>query len=176
MRVFLSLCVSMGLAWSATSTSMILPENFTAVFTQIITNPKQKVIHYDGEIYFSDTSKLKWSYKHPTQKEVCVSGHALSIVDYDLEQVSYMTIDTEFDFISILKKATLHHKNVYVSKYEDTSYTIQVDSKEQIQSVAFYDNLDNKVQIVFKQVKYGKGSLPAEDMVCNVPQDFDVIR
>ena len=156
--------------------SMILPENFTATFTQMVTNPKNKVIHYDGDIYFSDISKLKWSYKKPAKKDVCMNGNELSIVDYDLEQVSYMMIDKEFDFITILKNATLHHKNVYVSKYKDTSYTIQIDQNKKIQSVAFFDNLDNKVQIVFNQVKYGKGSLPAEKMTCPVPQDFDVIR
>ena len=134
------------------SESMLLPQNFTANFTQIITNPKDKVINYNGTIRFSNDSLLKWSYKNPTQKEVCVSGHELSIVDHDLEQVTYMQIDKEFDFISILKSAKLHHKDVYVSTFNETKYTIKVDTKKQIQSVAFFDNLDNKVQIVFKKV------------------------
>jgi len=158
------------------SESMLLPQNFTANFKQIITNPKDKIINYNGNIRFSADSLLKWSYKNPTQKEVCVNGHDLSIVDHDLEQVTYMQIDKDFDFISILKSAKLHHEDVYVSTYNETKYTIKVDSKKKIQSVAFFDNLDNKVQIVFKQVNYGKGTLSQKSMACEVPETFDVIR
>jgi outer membrane lipoprotein carrier protein len=173
MKLFLMGLMAVTVAYTE---SMVLPKNFTANFTQMVSNPKKKVINYKGKIRFSDQSMLKWSYEKPTQKEVCVTGHELSIVDHDLEQVTYMTIDKEFDFITVLKNAKLHHKNVYVSKYKETSYTIQVDASKKIQSVAFFDNLDNKVQIVFKQVKYAKGSLSKEDMVCTVPQNFDIIR
>jgi outer membrane lipoprotein carrier protein len=36
--------------------------------------------------------------------------------------------------------------------------------------------LDNKVQIVFKKVKYGKGNLSKKTMACKVPKDYDMIR
>jgi outer membrane lipoprotein carrier protein len=156
--------------------AIVLPENFTANFTQMVTNPKKKVITYDGKLRFSAPAQLKWNYQNPTQKEVCVDGHQMVLVDHDLEQVSYLVIDQEFDFIKILKEAKHHHDKVYVSKYKDQSYTIQVDEKKQIQSVAYFDNLDNKVQIVFKQVKYGKGSLSPERMDCEIPKDFDILQ
>jgi len=173
MRLFLISLLIINVGYSET---MLLPQSFTAKFSQMITNPKNKVIKYDGRIQFSDKSILKWSYQNPTQKEVCVWGHELTIVDHDLEQVSYMSIDKEFDFIGILKNAKFHHEDVYVSKYKETSYTIKVDKQKHIQSVAFFDSLDNKVQIVFKQVKYAKGSIPKENIVCAVPENFDVIR
>jgi len=155
---------------------ILIPESFTAKFSQIITNPKKKVITYDGTIQFSNKSILKWSYNKPTQKDVCIFAHELIIVDYDLEQVSYMNIDKEFDFISILKNATFHHKDVYVSKYKDIRYTIKIDKKKYIQSIAFFDDLDNKVQIVFTNVAYIKGSLSKKSILCNIPKKFDVIR
>lgn len=153
-----------------------LPQSFTADFTQIVTNPKKKVITYEGQIYFSNPSQLKWNYTKPTQKEVCVEGHQMVLVDHDLEQVSYLVIDKEFDFIKILKEAKHHHDRVYVSKYQDQSFTIQLDDKKQLQSVAYFDNLDNKVQIVFNQVKYGKDILSKKIMYCEVPKDFDIIQ
>jgi len=155
--------------------SMVLPKNFTANFTQIVTNPQKKVIKYDGKIQFLAPSRLKWIYKNPTQKEVCIDHHQMVLVDHDLEQVSYLVIDKEFNFIQILKDAKLHHEKVYVSKYKEQSYTIKVDSKKQIESIAYFDNLDNKVQIVFKQVKYDKSSLRIQSMQCKIPKEFDIL-
>ncbi|HHD79775.1 MAG TPA: hypothetical protein ENK98_09140 [Epsilonproteobacteria bacterium] len=158
------------------ATSIALPENFQADFTQKITNPKKKVIHYSGNVRFSNKSLLKWAYTKPTKKEVCTNGVELTVVDHDLEQVSNYLISKGFNFTKILKKAKPHSKNIYVAKYENKNYTIQVDKKQRLQSIAYYDDLDNKVQIVFKKVKYGKGNLSKKVMTCKVPKDYDMIR
>ncbi len=160
----------------ATAASITLPENFQANFTQKITNPKKKVINYSGKVLFSDTSFLKWEYLEPTKKEVCTDGLELLVVDHDLEQVSNYLISKGFNLAEIAQKAKLHSKNIYVSEYQDIKYTIQVDAKGQLQSVAYFDNLDNKVQIVFKTIKYGKGKLSSKKMKCNYPKDYDIIK
>jgi len=160
----------------ADAASIVLPENFQANFMQKITNPKQKVIHYSGNVRFSNKSLLKWAYTKPTKKEVCTNGLELTVVDHDLEQVSNYLINKGFNFTKILQKAKPHSKNIYVAKYENKSYTIQVDSKQRLQSIAYFDDLDNKVQIVFKKVKYGKGNLSKKLMTCKVPKDYDMIR
>ena len=49
--------------------SINIPENFQANFTQIITNPKKKVINYSGKVYFSEYSKLHSEYI-PTSNEI----------------------------------------------------------------------------------------------------------
>lgn len=153
-----------------------LPENFQANFIQKITNTKKHVIQYSGKVQFSDEQRFKWSYVKPTKKEVCTDGSELIVVDHDLEQVSSYYITDGLDISKILKKATLHSKNVYVAQYENIKYTIQVDSKQKLHSIAYFDDLDNKVQIVFKNMKYGKGNLPAEKMKCNYPRSYDMIR
>ncbi len=155
---------------------LVLPENFTADFTQKITNTKKKTIDYSGKVRFSNESLLKWSYTKPTKKEVCTNGLELTVVDHDLEQVSNYLINKGFNFSEILKKAKLHSTNVYVAKYENKSYTIQVNNKQKLHSIAYFDDLDNKVQIVFKKVKYGKGNLTKKSMTCEVPTDYDIIR
>ena len=164
------------LAISTLSANIELPENFQADFTQKITNTKEKVIRYSGKVRFSNETLFKWSYKEPTKKEVCTNGLELLVVDHDLEQVSAYRITQGIDIAKILKKAKPHSENIYVAEYQNKQYTIQVDNKQKLHSIAYFDDLDNKVQIVFKHMKYGKGNLPAEGMKCNYPKNYDMIQ
>ena len=173
MRIFMFI-LTLGLF--AHAQSIMLPDNFQANFTQKITNPKKKVINYSGNVRFSSKTLLKWVYVKPTKKEVCTNGKELTVVDHDLEQVSNYLIDKGFNLIKIVKDAKPHSKNVYVSKYNGTNVTIQVDNKQKLHSIAYFDNLDNKVQIVFKKVKYGKGKLSSKSMKCQAPKAYDMIR
>ena len=132
-----------------------LPENFQANFIQKITNTKQKVITYSGKVQFSNERLFKWSYKEPTQKEVCTDGFELLVVDHDLEQVSAYMVTQGIDIAKILKKATLHSENIYVAEYENKQYTIQLDKRQRLHSIAYYDVMEKKVQVVFKKMKYG---------------------
>ncbi len=164
------------LASSLLLASIELPENFQADFIQTITNTKNKVITYSGKVRFSNETLFKWSYKEPTQKEVCTDGLELLVVDHDLEQVSAYRISNGINIAKIVKEAKLHSKNIYVAEYENKTYTIQVDAQQKLHSIAYFDDLDNKVQILFKQMKYGKGSLPEKSMKCNYPIDYDMIQ
>lgn len=164
------------LAVSALSANIELPENFQADFTQKITNTKEKVITYRGKVRFSNETLFKWSYKEPTLKEVCTNGLELLVVDHDLEQVSAYRIADGIDISKILEKAKPHSENIYVAAYENKQYTIQVDNKQKLHSIAYYDDLDNKVQIVFKHMKYGKGNLSSQSMKCNYPKNYDMIQ
>lgn len=156
--------------------NIALPENFQADFIQKITNPKQKVITYSGKVRFSNETLFKWSYKEPTKKEVCTDGIELLVVDHDLEQVSAYRISNGINIAKILEKAEPYSKNIYVAVYDNKKYTIQVDRQQKLHSIAYYDDLDNKVQIIFKQMKYGKGDLPAQSMKCNYPVAYDRIE
>lgn len=160
----------------AFSKSIYVPENFQAKFTQKITNPKKKVINYSGNMYFSDSSKLKWEYKKPTKKEVCTNGMELLVVDHDLEQVSNYKINTGFNLSQILKKAKFHKKNIYLAKYNGKQYTLQVNKNNRLVAIAYFDDLDNKVQIAFSSIKYGKGKLASKKMRCDYPKNYDMIR
>lgn len=156
--------------------SIGLPENFRANFEQKITNTKGKVIKYEGKVLFSDKKIFKWLYVSPTKKEVCTDGIELLVVDHDLEQVSIYFIAKGLDISKVLDKAKPHSDNIYVAAYEGNSYTIQLDNKEKLHSIAYYDELDNKVQIIFTNMKYGKGKLTNDKMKCDYPSDYDMIR
>lgn len=156
--------------------SINIPQNFQANFTQKITNPKKKVINYAGKVYFSESAKLKWAYTKPTKKEVCTDGKELLVVDHDLEQISEYRINKGFNLSEILKKAKLYKDNVYLATYSGKKYTILVDKNRRMKAVAYFDDLDNKVQISFSGIKYGKGKLSAKKMRCEKPKTYDFIR
>jgi len=153
-----------------------LPDNFSSEFTQMITNTKQKVINYSGKVRFSDSKLFKWSYLEPTKKEVCTDGSELLVVDHDLEQVSAYYIAKGLDIAKVLKNAKLHTENIYVAIFDDRKYTIQLDKQQRLHSIAYFDELDNKVQIVFKHMKYRNGKLSTKEMQCNYPAAYDLIR
>ena len=153
-----------------------LPEHFEAAFSQTVTNPKNKVIRYSGEVRFSNGRHLKWLYLKPTRKEVCTDGKEVLVVDHDLEQVSAYRIEKGFDLAHIVQQAVPYKPSIYVTTYNGRQYTIAVDKKGRLQSVAYYDDLDNKVQILFSRMHYGKAYLPKKQMQCNYPANYDVIR
>ena len=161
---------------SMLSAGIELPESFQADFQQKITNTKGKVIKYMGKVQFSDQHNFKWTYLSPTQKEVCTDGVELLVVDHDLEQVSAYYISKGLDISKVLAKAKLHSKDIYVAEYEGKHYTIQLDRKGRLHSIAYYDELENKVQIIFTNINYAKIRIKSEDMKCNYPYDYDVIR
>jgi outer membrane lipoprotein carrier protein len=63
-----------------------------------------------------------------------------------------------------------------VAELEGKKYTIQLDKQQRLQSIAYFDELDNKVQIVFKHMKYRNGKLSSKEMQCNYPAVYDLIR
>lgn len=172
-QIWMLLLLSGTLAASPIS----VPDNFKAEFNQRITNPDKKVIHYTGTVRFSDERMLKWTYKEPTQKEVCSNGENVTVVDHDLEQVSYYLIEKGFDLAKILKSAKPYKetKTVFIAKYEGKNYTIQLDAKERLWRVAYYDDLENEVLIIFENMHYGKGKLPIKSLLCEAPESYDVI-
>ena len=172
MKIFIAMLMMLQGVFAA----IVIPEHFQADFLQKITNPKGKVISYEGSVHFSERNNLKWVYLKPTQKEVCTDGKELIVVDHDLEQVSYYLIDKGLDLMSVLKHAKKYKEDIYLANYQNRRYTIQIDKQGMIQSVAYFDDLDNKVQIVFQKMHYGKGKLESSQIHCKVPKSYDVIR
>jgi len=154
-----------------------LPQSFHADFIQKITNTKDKVLEYRGSVRFSDRKIFKWSYLEPSQKEVCTDGFELLVVDHDLEQVSQYYISKGLDIAKIIQSAKPHtKKNIYIANYDDVYYTIQVNQKQHLHSIAYFDALDNKVQVIFQNMKYSKKILSAKTMECVYPIDYDMIK
>jgi len=156
--------------------SIRVPISFSAHFTQKITNTNKQVIKYSGVLLLNNKGALKWSYQKPTQKEVCSNGEAFTIVDHDLEQVSFHKLGRSLDLASILKNAKHHKANLYVATYQDVLYTFSLDKQGRLDQIAYKDTLDNVVNIHFQKMQYSDRPNPQDKMRCPYPQAYDIIR
>ena len=165
------------LSASLLASAITLPEKFEADFKQKITSPDKKVINYSGSVRFSDKKMLKWIYTKPAKKEVCTNGDNLTVVDHDLEQVSYFLTEG-FDLTKVIESAKPYKetKTVFIATFGGKHVTIQVDGENKLSRVAYFDDLDNEVLIIFEKMQYGEGSFEMESMLCRAPDSYDVIE
>jgi outer membrane lipoprotein carrier protein len=151
-----------------------LPQNFTSDFTQKVTTPKGKVVTYRGKVAFSNTNTLKWIYSVPTFKEVCSSPDALVIVEHDLEQVTtYRLFNKRIDIVKLLQEAKPYKEHIFTTTVEEVTYTIQLTKAQKLHSIAYFDDMDNKVQIVFNTIKYNAPTFSTKLLECSVPSHYD---
>ncbi len=153
-----------------------IPVSFSANFRQKITTPKKKTIQYSGRVLLNSSGALKWSYQTPTKKEVCSDAKLFTVVDHDLEQVSFYELREALDLTSILKKARHHKGNLYVANYQNVLYTFSLDKKGQLDQIAYRDRLDNVVNIHFQHMRYGSKPNPKSKMHCPYPKAYDIIQ
>jgi len=152
-----------------------VPQSFDAHFKQTITNSDAKAIAYQEEIHFSTPKRFRWDYTHPTQKEVCSDGDEIIIVDHDLEQVSSYSMQESIDIVEILESAKLYSPNIYLATYQEQTYTIQIHNNK-LHSIAYFDTLENKVQILFSDMVYSTKTLSQTRMGCRYPKQYDIIE
>ena len=153
-----------------------LPRSFRADFTQEITNPQKQKIIYKGKIFYTSPSNLKWSYLSPTKKDVCSNQEEILIVDHDLEQVSAYMIEKGFDLIGLIKEAKFVRPTVYNATYKDNIYTIQINQKGELSRVAYKDELDNSVLIIFANIHSSNKPLASKELFCYYPANYDIIE
>ncbi len=152
-----------------------IPVAFKASFIQQVKNNKGKIIKYRGKIFFNSPSETKWIYNSPTKKEVCTSGRRLVVIDHDLEQVSYYSIDKRFNLSKVLRDARLYKGNIYTTKFKGKLYTVVVNKRGEVQQIAYKDNLDNTVNLIFTRMRYLRKLLPSSKFVCARPKNYDTI-
>jgi len=153
-----------------------IPTAFSAQFTQKITSPDKKVLKYSGTLRFNRSGELQWRYQKPTKKEVCSNGRQVTVVDHDLEQVSFYKLNDQLDLTAILSHAKHHKKNLYVATYQGVYYTFSLDSRGRIDQIAYKDSLENVVNIHFYKVHYRPKAYSAQQMQCGYPASYDIIR
>jgi len=153
-----------------------VPVSFKANFTQMVKNTKGKVIKYRGRIIFNSPDTTKWVYNSPTKKEVCSSDGKIVVIDHDLEQASYYTIDKGLNLAKVLSSAKKYKDNIYTTKYKGKLYTVVLNSAGHIEQIAYKDNLDNTVNLIFRNIKYSNSSIPDNKFLCIRPRNYDSIH
>jgi hypothetical protein len=160
---------------SILNANISLPNSFKADFKQTVTNQKRQKIEYSGNLLFSKPNSLKWIYLTPTKKDVCTDDTDLIVVDYDLEQVSRYILDDKFNLPAIIGSASKHKNNLYIAKYNEKDYTIEVDNKNRLKKVLYYDDLENLVVIEFLNIKYSNKAINKQRLECKIPKSYDLL-
>ncbi|MCF6310047.1 MAG: LolA-like outer membrane lipoprotein chaperone [Sulfurimonas sp.] len=148
--------------------------SFEADFSQSITDDKNKVLVYNGHVIASKPQNAKWSYYKPVKKDVYINKFEVVVVEPEIEQVIVRRVESKLDFFKMISKAKEIEKNVYSANFKDSKFTI-VQSNNAIESISYIDEFENRVKIVFKNIKQNH-NIDLKIFTPIFPLYYDIIR
>ena len=147
--------------------------NFTADFTQTITDDKNKVLTYRGDITASKPQSAVWRYTQPITKNVFILNSTVTIVEPEIEQAIIKRIDSNFNIFKMLNDAKKVADKTYVTKFKGKAYTIIMQNNK-IDSISYIDEFENRVKITFQHQKINT-KIDKAVFIPQIPIDFDII-
>jgi outer membrane lipoprotein carrier protein len=147
---------------------------FKANFIQTITDDKNQVLTYKGEITASKTQNALWEYNYPVKKHVYLNRNKVTIVEPEIEQVIIRYIDSSLNFFKMLQNAKKLEKDKYETSFKNTKFVITTKD-EKISSISYLDEFENKVKIVFQNQKPDI-ELKIGTFTPKFDPNFDIIR
>ena len=143
-------------------------------FIQKVTNDQNKTIVYEGTFYATDDKKALWIYEKPVAKKIYFNNTRVLILEPELEQAIITSLENTPNIAQLLQEAKEVSANKYVTKYQDTTYTIFA-KKEGIDKVVYRDKLDNAVEISFTNQTL---NLFLDDALfrAEIPRGYDIVR
>ena len=143
-------------------------------FVQTITNDKNSVITYKGNMFAKRPNKAMWHYKEPIEKSVYITAESVIIIEPELEQAIVKRLGDSIDILAILASAKKDGKTSYTAYYNNKEYHITMQSY-MIKSISYSDAFDNVVKIVFSAQQINK-SIKDSRFKADIPADFDIIN
>jgi len=143
-------------------------------FTQKVTNDQNKTIIYQGLFYATNDKKALWIYEKPVAKKIYFNNTRVLIIEPELEQVIITTLENTPNIAQLLQEAKEVSPNKYITKYQETTYTI-LTQKESIEKVVYRDKLDNAVEIIFSNQSTNL-FLDDELFRAEIPRGYDIVR
>ena len=147
---------------------------FEADFTQKIVDDTNKSIIYKGHIQAAKPQYALWQYTQPVEKEIYIRDSQVIVIEPELEQVIYKTIDRSFNFFSIINHAKKITKNTYSAIYKERKFVITLKNNN-LTSISYHDDFDNLITINFSNIITNK-IIPSEFFKAKIPVDFDIIK
>jgi len=148
--------------------------SFEADFIQTITDDKNKVLTYKGNIIAKRPQSALWRYQEPIKKYVYINKYNVTIVEPDLEQVMIKKIESSFNIFYMLQNAKKISNNTYETYFKNSKFIIN-KNKNFIESISYIDEFENKVKIIFTNQKLNK-EINAKEFIPEFSVDFDIIR
>ncbi len=160
MKVLMSvfLIVSAGFA------SNLSIKTYQADFTQLIKNPSNKIIKYEGKIYIKQPTKMLWQYRTPIQKDVYMNKLRVIIDEPELEQAIFTKLTDEINLIDFLNNPDL----------VDDKYKLTF-KEELLTQIQYSDEMENNIVIKFTNIKINE-KIADQLFQFIAPLDYDIIK
>jgi outer membrane lipoprotein carrier protein len=149
-------------------------KTFQANFKQTIVNNTGKKINYTGNLSIKQPYKMVWNYTVPIKKYVHINKYNVVIVEPELEQAIFSNLNKEVNILNILSNVKKIKQNYYQTIIDEISYNLTIKNGL-LTKIDYKDKLDNKVDIVFTNIKQNK---PIDNDVFryHIPTEYDIIR
>ncbi len=146
--------------------------NFSSDFIQTVSSKDSK-INYSGHFVLTQ-DKAFWSYEKPTKKEIYIDKNQVIIVEHDLEQVIFTSLDKIPKLSEIFKSAKQIGAKELEARYENTVYKIFLENDE-IKSIQYKDAFENEISIAF--LKQSKNTRIDESIFTpKIPKNYDQVH
>lgn len=142
-----------------------------ASFTQY-TKSQDNTLTYHGRLYVKSPARAKWIYEAPTQKEIYINDGKAVVYEPLLEQASMG--HAKIDFLKILRQAAKQPDGTYATEFKNIRYTLFLE-KDLPRKLAFVDEFDNVVEIVFSKVQINT-PINDSEFVFIAPAGIDIIK
>ncbi|WP_345991235.1 LolA-like outer membrane lipoprotein chaperone [Sulfurimonas sp. HSL-1716] len=146
---------------------------FSAHFVQTVVDDKNTTIRYSGDIKAKRPNMAMWNYVEPIKKEIYINNEDLIIIEPEIEQVILKKVGNTIAFFEMLKHAKKIDNEHYTADYENMKLHIRIKG-EKILSITYFDELENKVTIIFSDQVENK-DIDDKEFKAKIPADFDVI-
>lgn len=168
--LFISFLLSFNLFGDTTNIS-----SFSADFTQVIIDDKNKKLIYKGTFLANSPFFALWSYDTPIKKNIYIEKNKVTIVEPELEQAIIKKLDKEINFFYILSNLKKVDKNNYIALLASNTYNLKFSDYETLESISYNDDFGNSVEIVFQNQKTNLKVSP-DVFVVRIPYDYDIIE
>ena len=139
-------------------------QTYQANFIQLITNPSNKTIKYEGKIYIKQPTKMLWQYKTPIRKNVYMNKLRVIIDEPELEQAIFTQLTDEINLIDFLNNPDL----------VDDKYKLTFKEKLLTQ-IEYSDEMENNIIVKFTNIKLNE-KISDQLFQFIAPLDYDIIK
>ena len=148
--------------------------NFQADFTQTIQDDHNKTLSYKGDVIATQPAYALWKYKTPVIKSVYVLRNKVVMIEPELEQAIIKTMQSSFDFFTLLKSAKKVSKDHYEAMFENVKYTILTKGNI-VKTIQYEDEFENTITIKFTHQQVNQ-RIDLNVFNPYIPEGFDIIR
>ena len=169
MRIFIFLFFVINLCFSFDLKSI---NNIKADFIQITTSDNNK-IEYSGNAVITKGYKSYYEYTKPIKKQVFINEKEIIVYEPHLSQAIIFDSKRK-GLVDVLNNAKIEGDRI-ISHIDDMTFFVSLDSNDMPQKIEYIDNLDNKIEIILKNVKINT-DINENIFIFNAPQKTDIIH